>query len=71
MAMLTGVLDGAPGAARDIVLLNAGAALYTANVADSINTGIGLAREALDSGAARRTLAALVAATQALAPQAA
>lgn len=69
MAMLTGVLDGAPGAARDIVLLNVGAALYTANVADSIQSGIGLAREALDSGAARRTLDKFVAATQALAPQ--
>ncbi len=71
MAMLMGVLDGAPGAARDIVLLNAGAALYAANVADSIGSGIGLAREALDSGAARRTLDKLVATTQALAPTAA
>ena len=71
MAMLTGVLDGAPGAARNIVLLNAGAALYTANLAGSIGVGMGMAREALDSGAARRTLAALVATTQALAPRAA
>ena len=39
-AMLVGVLDGEAGAPRDIVLLNAGATLYAANVADSIGIGI-------------------------------
>jgi anthranilate phosphoribosyltransferase len=55
-AMLTGVLDNAPGAARDIVILNAGAALYAANVSDSLQAGIVAARAALDSGAARAKL---------------
>jgi len=64
-AMLVGVLDGEPGAPRDIVLLNAGATLYAANVADSIGIGIEKAREAIDSGAARAKLGQLVAATAA------
>jgi len=64
VAMLRGVLDGQQGAARDIVLLNAGAALYAANVADSIGNGIALAREALDSGAAKAKLAQFIAFTQ-------
>jgi len=65
--MLLGVLDGAPGPAREIVVLNAAAALYVAGVADSIADGIGLAREALDSGAARQALDRYVAATRELA----
>jgi anthranilate phosphoribosyltransferase len=65
VAMLRGVLDNQPGAARDIVLLNAGAALYAANVADSIGEGIARAREALDSGAAKAKLAQFLAFTQA------
>ncbi len=64
MAKLHGVLDGQPGAARDIVLLNAGAALYAANVSPSIAQGIERAREAIDSGAARERLARFVAFTQ-------
>ena len=63
-AMLLGVLDNQPGAARDIVMLNAGAALYAANVADSIQSGIALARAALESGAARAKLAQLAAFSQ-------
>ena len=66
MAMLKGVLDNEPGAARDIVILNAGAALYAANVADSMKAGIELARKAIDSGAAKDKLAQLVSTTQAL-----
>jgi anthranilate phosphoribosyltransferase len=62
-AMLLAVLDNEPGAARDIVILNAGAALYAANVADSMRAGIVLARTALESGAAKDKLAQLVAAT--------
>ena len=65
VAMLRGVLEGQPGAARDIVLLNAGAALYAANVANSVGEGIALAREALDSGAAQAKLAQFIAFTQA------
>ena len=63
--MLRGVLEGQPGAARDIVLLNAGAALYAANVAASIADGIARARHALDSGAAQAKLAQFIAFTQA------
>ena len=66
-AMLLGVLDNQPGAARDIVILNAGAALYAANVADSIQSGIHLARAALESGAAKARLQQLISITQALA----
>jgi anthranilate phosphoribosyltransferase len=58
--MLLSVLDNEPGPARDIVILNAGAALYAANVADSILGGVGLARKAIESGAARAKLAQLV-----------
>ena len=65
VAMLRGVLDGQLGAARDIVLLNAGASLYAANVSGSIGDGIALARKALDSGAAKAKLAQFIAFTQA------
>ena len=64
VAMLRGVLDKKPGAARDIVLLNAGAALYAANVVGSIGEGIERAREAIDSGAAQAKLAQFIAFTQ-------
>ena len=65
-AMLLGVLDGQSGPARDIVLLNAGAALYAADVASSIEAGIALARQALDSGAAKAKLDQLVTVAHAL-----
>jgi anthranilate phosphoribosyltransferase len=61
MAMLHGVLDNQSGAARDIVMLNAGAALYAANVADSIADGLARARLAIESGAAKAKLAQFVA----------
>jgi anthranilate phosphoribosyltransferase len=67
MAMMLGALDNQPGAAREIVCLNAGAALYVANVADSIGDGIAKAREAIASGAARARLAQFVECTQRLA----
>lgn len=56
MAMLMQVLDNRPGIARDIVALNAGAALYVAGVADSIDNGISRAREAIERGDARAKL---------------
>jgi anthranilate phosphoribosyltransferase len=62
-AMLLGVLDNQPGAARDIVMLNAGAALYAANVAESVQGGIALARAALESGAAKARLQQLISTT--------
>ena len=62
-AMLMGVLENEDGpgvrAAQDIVILNAGAALYAANVSPDMARGITLAREALESGAAARKLQAL------------
>jgi anthranilate phosphoribosyltransferase len=58
-AMLLGVLDNQPGAARDIVLLNAGAALYAANVVSSMADGIVLAKTAVESGAAKAKLVQL------------
>ena len=62
--MLLDVLSGATGAAHDIVCLNAGAALYAANVADSMLAGVQLARKAIESGAARQKLDQLIAFSQ-------
>ena len=64
--MLLGVLDNQAGPARDIVVLNAGVALYAANVVDSIETGIARAREVLASGAAKAKLEQLVTVAHAL-----
>nr|WP_295889535.1 anthranilate phosphoribosyltransferase [uncultured Devosia sp.] len=58
---MTALLDGAPGAYRDIVLLNSAAALFVADRVDTIDTGIAVARDAIDSGKAKQTLARLVA----------
>ena len=55
-AMLLDVLDNKAGPAREIVILNSGVALYTANLADSIEAGIRRAREVIESGAARAKL---------------
>ena len=68
-AMLMQVMDNQEGPARDIVLLNAGAALYAADVAVSIADGVAKARIAIASGAARSKLADYVAVTQRLAAQ--
>ncbi len=65
--MLLDVLSGTTGAAHDIVCLNAGAALYAANVVASIQDGIAKARNAIASGAAKAKLEALVVRTHALA----
>ena len=62
--MLIGALENNPGAARDIVLLNTGAALYAADLADSIGAGIDKARAAVESGAARAKLDEFIAATR-------
>lgn len=59
--MLLAVLDDLPGPARDIVLFNAGAAIYVADRASTLGEGIELAREAIRSGAAREKLRQLVA----------
>ena len=57
-------LDDKPGPVRDIVLLNAGAALYVAELAESIAAGIEQARAVVASGAARAKLDRFVAATR-------
>ena len=54
------VLEGAGGAARDIVLLNAGAALFVAGRVSGVRDGIAMAASAIDSGRARDTLDAMV-----------
>jgi len=66
-AMLQAVLDNEPGPARDIVVLNAGVALYAANVAASMAEGIKLARDAVASGKALAKLHQFVARTKELA----
>ncbi|MDN5934891.1 MAG: anthranilate phosphoribosyltransferase, partial [Nitrosospira sp.] len=58
--MLISVLDNQPGPARDVVLLNAGAAIYVAGVAGSLEQGVEKARAAIESGAAREKLRELV-----------
>ena len=54
------VLDGATGHPRDVVVLNAGAALFVAGAADTVRAGIGMAAAAIDNGAARGVLDRLV-----------
>ena len=66
IAMLRGVLAGDAGPAHDIVCLNAGAALYAANVASSMEDGLRRAREAINSGAALKKLQELVGHSQRL-----
>ncbi len=62
--MLLEALADTPGTPREIVTLNAGAALYAANIAASVADGIGLARETIASGAARAKLDRFVRCTQ-------
>jgi anthranilate phosphoribosyltransferase len=62
------ILAGEPGPARDLALLNAGAAVYAAGVAESLAEGVERARAAVDEGAAAATLERLVALTGELAP---
>ena len=66
-AMLLQALENRDGLPHEIVVYNAGAALYAAGVTDDIGDGIARAREAIASGVARAKLDAFVATTQALA----
>ena len=59
------ILAGEEGPQRDLALLNAGAAIYAGGRADSIPDGVRVAAEAVDSGAAQRTLDAYVELTKA------
>jgi anthranilate phosphoribosyltransferase len=60
LAMMKSVLDDRPGAARDIVALNAGAAIYAADLTDSLAAGVEKAGQVIASGAARAKLDALI-----------
>jgi len=62
------IFAGEPGPARDLALLNAGAAIYAAGAAGGLREGVDVARAAVDEGAAARTVDALVALTGSLAP---
>jgi anthranilate phosphoribosyltransferase len=53
LTMINAVFDDTPGPARDVVVLNAGAAIYVSGIADSLDNGVERAREVLASGAAR------------------
>jgi anthranilate phosphoribosyltransferase len=64
-AIIRHILDGRRGPARDVVLLNAGAALLIAGGAPSVEAGIRDAAHAIDSGAARDTLARMARSSQA------
>jgi len=66
MALVLEALSNVAGPARDIVALNAGAALYAADVATSIADGVARAKVVLESGAARAKLDQFIAATQRL-----
>src|SRR5437867_290383 len=66
-AMLEEALANVDGTPREIVVFNAGAALYTAGIAGSIAEGIERARESIASGSAKKKLDAFVATTQKLA----
>jgi anthranilate phosphoribosyltransferase len=66
-AVTRAILAGQAGAARDLAVLNAGAAIYAAGRAETLHAGVGAAQEAIDSGAAAEKLAAFVQRTQELA----
>jgi anthranilate phosphoribosyltransferase len=66
-AMVIAVLNGKQGAARDIVLLNAGAAIYVAGLAKNMQEGIKRASEVIDSGAAKNKLEQLITLSQKIA----
>ncbi|MEW8374074.1 MAG: anthranilate phosphoribosyltransferase [Candidatus Thiodiazotropha sp.] len=64
LGMIRGVLEDNPGPARDIVVFNAGAAIYTAGLAESLDEGVEKADHAIASGEARNRLDRLVVLTQ-------
>lgn len=64
LRLMRAVLAGEAGPARDIVALNAGAAIYTAGVAQGLQDGVSRALRTLDSGAAQQKLQALAALSQ-------
>jgi anthranilate phosphoribosyltransferase len=67
-AIIRGVLAGNPGAPLDIVLLNAGAALYVGGLAPDLKGGVALARKSVSSGSAQNTLAQWISVSKSYAP---
>jgi anthranilate phosphoribosyltransferase len=65
-ALVRRVITGEPGPAREVVVLNAGAAILAAGAADELGEGVEKAREAIDSGAAREVLSRLAETTATL-----
>ncbi|MCH2190483.1 MAG: anthranilate phosphoribosyltransferase [Gammaproteobacteria bacterium] len=63
LAMIEAVLNGEQSAARDIVLLNAGAAIYIAGLVDTMSAGVQAAAQSIDSGKAKAAMDAYVKAT--------
>ncbi len=59
-AIVRAVFEGVPGARRDVVILNAAAALWVGEAAADLDAGLELARRSIDEGAARAKLEALV-----------
>ncbi len=66
LALIKAVFSGDRGPARDIVALNAGAAIYAADLAETLEAGVARAQEVLDSGGAGARLEALVELSQSL-----
>ena len=67
-AIIRDVLAGKPGAPLDIVLLNAGAALYVGGLAADLKTGVALARKSVTSGSAAKVLEQWVALSRSFTP---
>ncbi len=65
-ALLRRILDGEKGPWRDVVVMNGAAALVAGNLATGLQEGVRLAREAIDSGAARAKLDELIKLSQSL-----
>ena len=65
LAMLQSVFDNQAGPARDIVCLNAGAAIYAAGLAETLRQGVERAAGGIASGAAKNTFSALIEASSA------
>ena len=61
LAIIHSVFDNQPGPARDIVALNAGAAIYAAGLSDDLGQGIKVAQNVIADGSARAKFAALIA----------
>lgn len=60
LQLIKAIFSGEKGSARDIVVLNAGAAIYAANIAASLSQGIEMANTAIDNGTAMQKLNALI-----------